>query len=463
MKRSLALVVIVLAALLGAQMPNSPTGRMAGALADLANTTGERALTTFVDQLVAPSARDEVTASLRAMRSECANSEVAGARRAGASEAVITLALADGRCEVRFALENVEPHRLVSLGLEVMLGDQPGGNRLALDLPAGDDEALVRALDAQLRRLTEDGAFSGVVLLARHGEPFFQRAYGLADRASGRANTVDTRFDIGSITKLLTRVAIAQLLQAGTLELDDTIIAHLPDYPNPEIGGRVTIQHLLDHSSGLGDIFNDRWPGADKSRMLTPRDFFPLFVDQPLQFEPGQRRSYSNAGFVVLGAIVESASGQPYSDYLARRVFDPAGMEHSGFPRRDGTATDLAIGYTREGGPDLESNLGQLPLRGCPAGSSSHTASDLLQLDRALRAGKLLDPRWSAWVYTRELGPAEVDGSGPWAIGVAGGGPGVNAIIEGDEAALAVVLSNFDPPAAEELGIELYRALRAGR
>ena len=164
--------------------------------------------------------------------------------------------------------------------------------------------------------------------------------------------------------------------------------------------------------------------------------------------------SYSNAGYIVLGAVVEGASGMSYTDYLQMHIFDPAGMADSGFPLRDGSAPKLAIGYTRKapGGDDLQRNIGMLPIRGCPAGSSSHTAADLLRFDRAVRSGKLLGPGWTEWFFTGGV-PSAKDSERPPTfvgrqIGIAGGGPGVNAMLESGGRETLIVLANLDPPIA---------------
>ena len=440
------------------RMPDSPTGRMAEALLELVTSESGAALAAFVGDRLSPSAPVDTLAELQTLQRECAGGEPTAVRKTGPTTAVLTLKLSGGRCEVDYGVEAEAPYRLVGLRLGVLKGGPPPAD-LDLGLPTGgDDAALAAAVGGKLEEMTAAGEFAGVVLLARGGEPFFHRAYGLADRAAGRANTVETRFDVGSITKLLTRVAIAQLAAAGKLELDATLLSVLPDYPNPDVAGRITVQQLLDHSSGLGDIFNSRWQEADRSRFRDPRDFFPLFADRPLEFDPGSRRAYSNAGFVVLGAVVEKLSGMSYFDYVAARILEPAGMNPDGFPVRDGSDPGVAVGYARSGSAGLEPNLGRLPIRGCPAGSSSHTAADLLALERALRAGRLLDPEWTGWVYTGQRGEGSPQS---WSIGVAGGGPGVSAILEADAETTVVVLSNLDPPAAEQLGIALYRALSA--
>ncbi len=462
MKRAILSFLLILStspSILEAQMPDSPTGRMAGALAGLLNDSDERAVAAFVEARVAPEARGSIEPLLLELSRACAGAQMRGARRTGATSAEITLVTEALECRLDLQLEDAAPHRLVGLGLDLL---PVGRGETSLDLPPADDPGFADALDRQLREWTANDEFSGVVLLARDGEPLFHRAYGMADRLAKRANAVDTQFDIGSITKLLTRVAVAQLLEAGEIDLGDTLLELLPDYPNRETAAKITLQHLLDHASGLGDIFNERWEAADKSRMVAPRDFFPLFADLPLGFEPGSDRSYSNAGFIVLGAIVADVSGKPYASYLSERVFRPAGMERSGFPVRDGSNQSLAIGYTRAEGEDTFSpNLGMLPLRGCPAGSSSHTAADLPAPDRALRGGELLGPEWTAWVYTGQLGRG---GDEPdWAIGVAGGAPGVSAVMETDGLTAAIVLSNLDSPVTERLGLELFRAVAGDR
>lgn len=359
-------------------------------------------------------------------------------------------------------------------GFQVEVGGPPGGGRepmLELELE-GNDEELASALDRQLRGLAETDRFSGVVLLARDGEPFFHRAYGLADREGGREIETTTRFDVGSITKMITKIAVAQLAQAGKVDLDAALATYLPDYPNPEVAKKITIRHLVEHSSGMGDLFGPRWTEADKSEYVEPADFFPLFADEPLQFEPGTSRAYSNAGYITLGAVVAAVSGRPYFAYVEDNVFAPAGMTRSSFPVKDGTNPELAIGYTRPGwggGPGRRTetdsaqaprvrNLGRLPIRGCPAGSSSHAAEDLLKLDRALRTGKLLDPEWTGWVF----GAGYAGDVRTALVGIAGGGPGVSAGWESDGAITAIALSNIDPPSGERVALELYRVLAGG-
>jgi D-alanyl-D-alanine carboxypeptidase len=350
-------------------------------------------------------------------------------------------------------------------GFSIEVGGPPGGgdNPLPhLSVPPSADRAqTVAAVDRYLQGLAADGVFSGAVLISRGDDVAFEGQYGMANREDRIPITAETRFDIGSITKNLTKTAIGQLARDGKLSLDDQLIDHVPDYPNRKIAKKITIGQLLTHSSGLGDIFNERFEKMPKEKLLSPRDFFPIFADEPLGFVPGEGRQYSNAGYVVLGVVIEGASGMAYSDYLQKYIFEPAGMQQSGFPLRDGSRPELAIGYTSEGSSSGRSqrNIGMLPIRGCPAGSSSHTAADLLRFDRAVRKGMLLGPGWTDWYFTGSVPsaaalerPMGLIGQG---IGVAGGGPGVNAILDSDERGAIIVLANLDPPIAGHLAARL--------
>ncbi|MEO7974216.1 MAG: serine hydrolase domain-containing protein, partial [Thermoanaerobaculia bacterium] len=308
----------------------------------------------------------------------------------------------------------------------------------------------------RIEELVAKEEFSGVVLLARDGEVLYEKAAGLANRDQGVANTAATRFNVGSITKAFTQVALAQLAAAGKLSLDDKLIQSLPDYPDRAIAEQVTLQQLLAHRSGLGDIFNERFTPEARAGLRTLADHLPLFTGKPLEFAPGARQRYSNAGYVVLGLVVERLSGQSFADYVRDRIFVPAGMKDSAWLRRDALPAGAAVGYTREGwqeegrasaGGARHSNSGDLPAIGSSAGGSYSTARDLLAFDRALAARRLGGPER----YAEQGG-----------LGIAGGTGGANATLESDWESgwTIIVLANFDPPAAESLTREL-RALVA--
>jgi CubicO group peptidase (beta-lactamase class C family) len=298
--------------------------------------------------------------------------------------------------------------------------------------------ALARYLDGQAAA----DEFSGNVLLAKDGKPLLRRAYGMADQGLRVANDLATKFDVGSLSKLFTKTAVMQLVEQGKLALDDTIARRLPDYPNKQVAAKVTVGQLLDFRSGLGDVFTPEFAAAAKDRFRTPRDFFALFADQPLRFAPGTKESYSNAGYIVLGAIVEAVSGQSYDDYVREHIFQPAGMTDTANYELDVPVPNRAIGYTRESprgpapGGGRRNNLFLTLFKGSPAGGGYSTVDDLLRFDAALRSGILFK-----------------DGHKIVGLGAAGGTGGCNALLEQmDQGYTLVVLSNYDPPVAEKLG-----------
>jgi len=294
------------------------------------------------------------------------------------------------------------------------------------------------------QKLSDANHFSGVVLIAKDGEPVLSRAWGLADVASKTPNTVDTKFNIGSINKFFTKTAIAQLAESGKLSPDDTIRKHLPDYPSP-VADKITIQQLIDHRSGLGDIFGERYEAAPPSKLRELSDFLALFADRPLEFEPGTSQRYSNAGYIVLGLIIEKLSGEKFRDYVQHHIFDPAGMKNSGFFAVDETVANRATGYTMRDGAERHPNTRTLPGRPSSAGGAFATASDLLRFMKALEGKKLASAKWTGWVFTSKLD----EPLGRPALGIGGGAPGLNAAVEmGGDGWIAIAMSNYDPPSA---------------
>jgi D-alanyl-D-alanine carboxypeptidase len=303
-------------------------------------------------------------------------------------------------------------------------------------LPEAD---LVSRLEHTVDSLARADQFSGVVMLAKGGAPVFQRAWGMADRESHRPNTVETAFNLGSINKVFTATAIRQLAAAGRLDLDSLLGTYWPDYPNADVASQVTIRQLLNHRSGIGGNIFDAPPGGTRHDVRHNRDYLQLFVNEPLQFPPGTRQAYSNAGYVVLGLLVERLSGEDYYAYVDRHIYQPAGMTHTAAYPADSLPPNTAIGYTRgeEDAPPsapLRRNTDLLPGRGSAAGGGYSTAGDLERFLQALRDGK-------------------IPGGPPAGIGVAGGTVGVNAVVEGELPGGydLIVLTNLDPPAAMQV------------
>lgn len=302
---------------------------------------------------------------------------------------------------------------------------------------------LVQRLGATLDSLAKLDEFSGVVLLARQGTPVFQQAYGFANRESQRPNDLETAFNIGSINKLFTAMAIRQLSAEGKLHLDSSLATYWPDYANSDVARRVTIRQILQHRSGIGgDIFSAP-PGKTRHDLRHNKDFLQLFSSRPLDFEPGSQQRYSNAGYIVLGALVERLSGRDYYEYVRERIYTPAGMTRTGAWPPDSLPPNTARGYTRRNG-SVEPNTPLLPGRGSAAGGGYSTAQDLSRLLQAIRAGK-------------------IPGAPPAGIGIAGGAPGLNAAVDGGLPGGydLIVLANLDPPAAMRVARTVRGWLRA--
>ena len=353
-----------------------------------------------------------------------------------------------------FEAEPSPPHKLLGVRLEA--GEHGGGPgpRAASGPPLGPAEA-----GAEMRALLEQraaaGSFSGVALLVRGDSTLVAEARGLADREQKTPITLETRFNLASIGKVLTRVAVAQLAEQGRLSLDDKLSKYLPDFPHAD---SITIEMLAQHRSGVGDIFNAKYQAMDRSRLRHNRDYLELIRDQPLWFAPGTSKRYSNGGYVLLGEVIAKASGEDYYDYLAKHVFARAGMTRTSAPIADDGTPGLARGYTRQGAPEgaERENTPTRPARGSAAGGLYSTAGDLLAFDRALLSGKLCGKPWAAWVTDgrRPDGTAAGASESP-AFGFAGGAPGISTEWTREGETVLIVLTNRDPevsqPAMEEL------------
>jgi len=310
---------------------------------------------------------------------------------------------------------------------------------------------LTNEIEAFLGKQAQDDVLSGAVLIALDNRPILRNAYGLASIEFQVPNQVDIKFNIGSLNKLFTKVGVAQLAEQGRLSFDDYMAKYLPDYP-PAVADKVKIQHLLDHTSGMGHYWNERFE-ATKDKLRTVDDFVKLFRDDPLMFEPGTRNQYSNNGYVILGKIIEVISGQDYYEYVREHIYRPARMDNSDHYERDIPVWNLANGYTRIGSAGGQSNLKSkqrrnnvlmIGLKGSPAGGGYSTVEDLLKFMVALKEGRLVSPDYEMVLggsrSPRKERPKKI-------IRARGGAPGVAALIQihADTGLTVIILSNYDP------------------
>jgi CubicO group peptidase (beta-lactamase class C family) len=273
-----------------------------------------------------------------------------------------------------------------------------------VDLPAGrlGDTAVRRWLSDYLDTLVARDSFSGALLVARHDTVLLQRAVGFADHADGRALTLDTPIDMASGGKMFTAVAIAQLVAAGKIRLDEAVIRYLPDYPDTVFARHATVRELLTHTSGLGDYWDAAYEAAWDS-ITALAQVLPFVLRHPPDLPPGREFHYSNSGYILLGLIIERVSGTSYYDYVARHIFAPAGMTHTGYPLVEAGNRTVARDYLDrppapddQEAPSLDRDPGAwVPARharrGTSAGGAYSTVGDLLRFALALRTHRLLD------------------------------------------------------------------------
>lgn len=209
-------------------------------------------------------------------------------------------------------------------------------------------DALVQLIRSKLDRLVRSNDFSGCVSVSDGSRMIVEECRGPAERRFNVPVDRHTTFHIGSMNKMFTAVAIAQLVEAGKLAWNDTLALRLPDYPDQAAARAITVWQLLHHTAGLGDFLVPEL-FAHRENFVDVADYVDLIARQPRVGEPGGEWRYSNAGYLLLGRIIERVSGESYFDYIQRHVFAPAGMTASGFDRVDDVVPGLAVGYYREG------------------------------------------------------------------------------------------------------------------
>ena len=325
-------------------------------------------------------------------------------------------------------------------------------------------DRLQREVGPWLATQAHSGAFSGVVLVARNGTPIFSAAYGMADRSRRLPNTIDTRFNLGSMNKMWTAIAIAQLVEQGKVDLDATVGRYVPDLPNKSIRETVRVRHLLSHTSGMGSYFRKGFL-RNRTYVATAADIVPFYADDSLSFAPGTRMQYSNSGFALLGLIIERVSGRSFYDYMQRNIIDRAGMKHAAYVDVRSHPTNIAIGYAKpeDGNGDVTPNWDFIEQHSSPAGGAFASAPDLVAFSRALWSGKLVRPSLvkefttgkvamgPQMQYAFGFGVGEIAG---WRqVGHNGGIPGANAefMMFPDQGIDVVVLANIDAPAATQV------------
>jgi CubicO group peptidase (beta-lactamase class C family) len=231
--------------------------------------------------------------------------------------------------------------------------------------------------------------FSGAILVAHKDSIIEKRAYGLANIEYGIKNGVNTKFNIASITKMITAVATLQLYDSGKVELKKPIGEYLPHYPNKLVRDSVTIHQLLTHTSGNNNNL-DFWK-TNNLKYKTVSDFAQRFKNDTLLSKPGTKYDYSASGFIILGLIIENVSGLNYYDYVNQYIFKPAEMTNTSELDIDAVVQNKASGYTTFLQEDKTPRKNEYYLaKASPAGFHYSTIEDLFKFSKALRNYKLL-------------------------------------------------------------------------
>ena len=288
--------------------------------------------------------------------------------------------------------------RQVSLVLAVL------GTSLTLSAPVSAGTPVGEAIERYVNDAQASGNFHGAILVAHGDEVIYEGSAGLANYEWSIPNNDDTRFRIGSITKQFTAALILQEVERGSIGLDDTISKHLPYY-RKDIGDRVTIRQLLNHTSGLPDLTPD-FSAKFERNAYSRQEFIDLFCSGDLAFEPGSRFAYSNSGYYILGAIVEETAGQSYGDLLRTRIFEPLGMDESAYVEDASIVQNSATGYNRKSETRSAPSHAALIDPTVPfamAGIYS-TVEDLYKWDRGLYTDAVLSERMRSVMFTPEEG-----------------------------------------------------------
>ena len=436
---------------------DTPATRRVAELVKIINTTDAAATKKFIEENYGGEfAGLPLSAHLNflaQMRDRTRGVEFRGIQEGSATEAVALLRakLTGDWMALAVTVEPSAPHRITGIGTRPP--KLPAGERAAKKLT---DAERVRELEAYVQKLAEADVFSGAVLLAKDGKVLFERAYGEASKDFGVANRVDTKFNLGSMNKMFTAVAIAQLAERGKLSFEDPLSKFLPEFPSKEAAQKIKIKHLLTHTSGLGSYFNKKFMESSRARFRTVNDMMTLAEGETLAFEPGTKWAYSNTGMLVLGAVIEKVTGQSYFDYVRENIYKPAGMTNTDAYELDLVTPNLAVGYQKEYNEDgrvrFRNNVFQHVIRGGPAGGGYSTVGDLLKFDIALRANKLVGAD-----YVRQLLSAKPELNSPEygygfgvdtknrIVGHSGGFPGISSNLDMflDGGYTAIVMSNY--------------------
>lgn len=344
---------------------------------------------------------------------------------------------------------------------KIIPGSKPSGN--PDEIP---EKELTEKLKTCIRLMQKDDEFSGIVLAAKGEKILLNENIGFANKSFGVPVNENTLFNLASVGKVFTGTAVVQLAEQGKLSFDDTLDKHLDaGWLNPEISKKIKIKHLLTHTSGLGDYFSDISRQWEIPWFREMEDYKPVISDDTLLFEPGTRFSYSNTGMLLLGVVIENASGEKYFDFLKKHLFKPSGMTRTDGYSKEHSVKNRAVGYTKvyDGSAVAwNNNRTSRILKGTPSGGIYSTAADLLKFSLAIGSGTILSaesmqflteghPELNASFHSYGFFVANSGSSRE--LSHSGDGGGVNCVfkIYPVSGFTLIILSNYNRPAANTI------------
>jgi CubicO group peptidase (beta-lactamase class C family) len=327
-----------------------------------------------------------------------------------------------------------------------------------LGVTSGFAQDIKPQVDELINAYMKMDKFTGSILIAKDGKILVSKGYGMANRELDVINTPQTKFRLGSVTKQFTALAIMQLQERGLLNVNDPIKKYIPDYPS---GDKITIHHLLTHTSGIPNLTD--FPDFTETMMIPSpvEKTIERFKNKPLEFEPGEKFSYSNSGYVLLGYLIEKISGKSYESFLNENIFQPLNMTNTGYDHNSTILKNRASGYSLDkdeliNAPYIDMSL---PIGG---GALYSTVEDLYLWDRALYTEKLVSKASLEKMFT----PFKEDYGYGWTItelfkrkrishsgGINGFSCNISRYVNDD--ACIIVLSNFEYAPVGQIGKDL--------
>jgi CubicO group peptidase (beta-lactamase class C family) len=288
--------------------------------------------------------------------------------------------------DFQFYLEPTPPHRVDKLAFIAEVAEP-----IALPNGSIEQRETLDWLRGYVEKLERENDLSGSILIAKGDKVLFEKHWGFAGLENARKISAETLFGLASGSKMFTATAILQLVEQGKLKLTDKLTDYFPDFPNRAWAEQVTLKHLLSHTSGIAEY----WTAENEPAMLRFEhwhEYLPLIYKEGFRFEPGTESYYSNSNFMLLGAIVEQASGQDYYQYIGAHILKKAGMARSGFFDHGNGDLPLALPYARQEGGGWKNNRTKQFKKGSPAGGCYSNAFDMLLFCKALKNNKLINP-----------------------------------------------------------------------